>query len=452
MYEDSYSVLKQSGCDFFDIYKETSSIRLFEAKNKEVENIRVGRDDGVGVRMVKGLSTLFSSTYDTSEKSVFDVSKFLADYGSVSKNGSFNLIKPETVSAESYGGIYPKLDKIKDIFEIFNSIAYKHEEIQQVGLTYSDKIKEIEIINEQGQYVAEKRVYTVLFIEMTAKKEDVIQTSRKPFGYLGGFEFFESLNFESVAEDMTEKLIELIMSPPLEARMMSVVLSSSAGGTMIHEAVGHGLEADLVYESMSVYKNKLGEKVANSKITVVDDATRPMMRGSFVYDDEGSKAQNTLLIENGILKNYMFDKIYANFAQKETTGNSRRESYRFAPIVRMSNTYILPGEDDPEEIVASVDSGLFVKHMGGGQVNPVTGDFVFEVNEGYIIKNGKVGNMVRGATLIGNGPKVLEEIDMVGSDFGVEVGTCGKGGQGVPVTDGEPTLRIPSIMVGGSAL
>jgi len=451
MYEDAFYVLKHSSADFFDIYKENSYTRLIEAANRKIENIKIGKENGVGVRLVKGLSTLFSSTYDSSEKSVFEIAKFLSDAANP-QPGKFNINKEETKKVEQYGGYAPQTEKIKEIFDIFNNIAYKHKEIRQVNITYSDKQKNIEIINEKGICLSEERIYSVLFVEITAKRDNIIQSFRKPLGALGGFEFFLQFDFEKIAEDMTQKLLELIASPPLKARKMSVVLSSSAGGTMIHEAVGHGLEADLVYESMSVYKDKLGEKVANEQISVVDDSTKPKMRGSYFYDDEGSKAQNTLLIKNGVLKNYMFDKTYAKLAHKETTGNSRRESYRYAPIVRMSNTYILPGKENPDDIVASVEDGLLVKHMGGGQVNPITGDFVFEVNEGYLIEKGKIKHMVRGATLIGNGPKVLEEIDMVGNDFGIEVGTCGKGSQGVPVTDGEPTLRIPSIMVGGSDL
>jgi TldD protein len=451
MYEDAYSVLKNSDCDFFDIYKEDSFTRLIEAKNKKVDNVKIGYDSGVGVRLVRGLSTMFSSTYDYSEESVFSVAKFLAD-GNQNTNQTFEIIPIKEKDIESYGGVNPKVESVSEIFDIFNTVCYKYNQIKQVSLTFSDKTKVIEIINEQGEHVKETRDYIVFFVELTAKNGDIIQTSRRPFGALGGFEFLKGFDFNNIAFEMSEKLIELVLSPALPAKNMSVVLSAEAGGTMIHEAVGHGLEADLVYESLSVYKDKLNTKVANKKITVVDDATRPKMRGSFAFDDEGTPSQNTVLIENGILKNYMFDKTYAKVASLSSTGNSRRESYRFAPIVRMSNTYILPGSDNPDDIIASVDEGLLVKHMGGGQVNPITGDFVFEVNEGYLIERGRVKNMVRGATLVGNGPKVLEEIDMVGSDFGVEVGTCGKGAQGVPVTDGEPTLRIPSILVGGSAL
>ena len=451
MYEDTFAILKNDNCDFFDIYLEDSFVRLVEAKSGKIENVKISHNRGVGVRTVKGLSVLYSSSFDTSEENVYRMGKFLTGISNP-KAGVFVVSQDGERSIEMCGGYKPPMEKIKAIYDDFCSVAYKKKEIKQVSMTFSDRLKSVEIINETGEQLKEKRIYTVLYFEVTAADRDNYQTFRRPFSYLGGFECFENMDFKGLAQEMSEKLVELLHAPPLKAQKMTVVLSSKSGGTMIHEAVGHGLEADLVYESMSVYKDKLGQKVANEKITVVDDATRPKMRGSFYFDDEGTNSQNTVLIENGILKGYMFDKMYAQLAGRESTGNARRESFRFPPIVRMSNTYILPGNDDPDDIINSVNDGLFVVRMGGGQVNPTTGDFVFEVAEGYTIKNGKIGHMVRGATLIGNGPKVLEEIDMVGSDFGVDVGTCGKGGQGVPVTDGEPTLRIPSIMVGGSAL
>jgi TldD protein len=230
---------------------------------------------------------------------------------------------------------------------------------------------------------------------------------------------------------------------------MAVVLSSEAGGTMIHEAIGHGLEADLAQQGLSVYSKKIGEKVASSLITVVDDPTLPQKRGSYVFDDEGVASRRTILVEEGILKGYLYDRLSALEDGVESSGNGRRESYQHKPIPRMSNTMILPGKMSPEEIVHSVEKGLFVRKMGGGQVNTVNGDFIFEVNEGYLIEKGSVGEAVRGAILIGNGPQVLKEIDMVGSDLGFGIGTCGKDGQGVPVADAQPTLRIPELVVGG---
>ena len=218
---------------------------------------------------------------------------------------------------------------------------------------------------------------------------------------------------------------------------------------MIHEAVGHGLEADLAQSGLSVYSNRLGEQIASPLITVIDDSTLSGKRGSFRFDDEGIEAERTVLIEKGTLKTFMYDRLTAMKAGVRSTGNGRRESYKHRPIPRMSNTLITPGIADPAEILRSTPRGLYVKKMGGGQVNTVNGDFVFEVSEGYLIENGQIGEPVRGATLTGNGPQVLLSIDRVGSDLGFSIGTCGKDGQGAPVSDGQPTLRIPEITIGG---
>lgn len=252
-----------------------------------------------------------------------------------------------------------------------------------------------------------------------------------------------------VARVAAQRAIMLLDAPLAPSGPMPVVLVAESGGTMVHEAVGHGLEADLAREGLSVYQDKMGEMVANSLITVIDDPTIPGKRGSFLFDDEGTPAHRNILIHKGVLKNYMYNRLYAMRDGVESTGNGRRESYQHRPIVRMTNTLIAPGESDPDAIIRSVDKGLLVKRMGSGQVNTVNGDFVFEISEGYILKNGKIDHPIRGATLTGNGPETLKSIDMVGNDLGYGLGTCGKEGQGVPVGDAQPTLRIPEIIIGG---
>ena len=230
---------------------------------------------------------------------------------------------------------------------------------------------------------------------------------------------------------------------------MPIVISSEAGGTMIHEAVGHGLEADLAQQGLSVYSRRRGEAIASKVVTVLDDATLPNRRGSFRFDDEGVPSRRTVLVERGVLVGYLYDRMTAMHDGVEPTGNGRRESYRHRPIPRMTNTLIAPGRSSPDEVVRSVPKGFLVKKMGGGQVDTVTGDFVFDVQEGYLIENGEVGDPVRGATLVGNGPEVLKSIDMVADDLGFSIGTCGKDGQGVPVSDAMPTLRVAEMVVGG---
>jgi TldD protein len=231
---------------------------------------------------------------------------------------------------------------------------------------------------------------------------------------------------------------------------MPVVVSSLAGGTMIHEAIGHGLEADLAQQGLSVFSHKLGFQVASKLITVIDDATLPGKRGSFRFDDEGTPSQRTVLVEDGILKSYMYDRLSAMKDKVHSTGNGRRESYQNRPIPRMTNTFISPGKTPPSEVLRNTEKGLLVEKMGGGQVNTVTGDFVFDVQEAYLIEKGEKGDPVRGATLTGNGLQILQSIDIVGNDLGFSIGTCGKDAQGVPVTDAMPTLRIPEMIVGGT--
>jgi TldD protein len=218
---------------------------------------------------------------------------------------------------------------------------------------------------------------------------------------------------------------------------------------MIHEAIGHGLEADLAQYGMSVYAHKRGEQVASPLVTVIDDATLPHRRGSYRFDDEGVPSQRTVLVDKGTLSSYLYDRLAAARDKVPPTGNGRRESYRHRPIPRMSNTFIAPGDSAVDDIIKCTPRGLYVKRMGGGQVNTVTGDFVFEVQEGYMIEDGTIGEPVREATLSGNGPDVLKSIDMIASDLGFSIGTCGKDSQGVPVSDAMPTLRIQELVVGG---
>ena len=281
-----------------------------------------------------------------------------------------------------------------------------------------------------------------MIVIVIASKDGVTQTGMEPA--------FGDFDPERMADAASRRALLMLGAKHAPKGLMPVVISSSAGGTMMHEAVGHGLEADLAGQGLSVFKDKMGEQVASWIVTVVDDGTMEGMRGSFRYDDEGNPSQRTVLIENGILKAYLQSNITAKRMGMKPTGNGRRESYRNRPIPRMANTIVTKGNDDPEKLVASVSKGLFVRKMGGGQVNTINGDFVFEAQEAYLIENGKVGEPVRGATLIGNGPKVLMEIDMVGSDIGYGIGTCGKEGQGVPVSHGMPTIRIPSMTIGGA--
>jgi TldD protein len=263
-------------------------------------------------------------------------------------------------------------------------------------------------------------------------------------------DFWSGSDPQKIAFAALDRALLMLEAKPCPAGKMKVLLAGEAGGTVIHEACGHGLEADIVEKDHSIYRDKIGEKVAHDSVTMIDDPMIPCLYGSYRFDDEGTPARRNVLIENGVLKAYLTDILSAGTSNLPLTGNGRRQSYRNIPVPRMSNTFLAPGDSNFESMLAQTDSGLLVKKMGGGEVNPTTGDFVFYVSEAYIIKKGKVSHPVKGAILTGNGPDVLQNIISLGKDLYMDPGVCGKSGQGVPVTDGQPSMLIEGMTVGGS--
>ncbi|MEG2639272.1 MAG: TldD/PmbA family protein, partial [Clostridiales bacterium] len=340
---------------------------------------------------------------------------------------------------------------IGDMIKRVNEYAWQlNPLIKQVTIGYGDSQKEMLLANVKGRFVHRNSGRKRFFVKIVVKRNSDIETAMATLGDTQtSFLWTEKLLMEKV-DKAVENAINLLDAKDAPSGPMNVILSGTAGGTMVHEACGHGLEADHIEKGLSVYKDKLGQMVASPKITVIDDATIPNKYGSYEVDDEGEVGRKNILIRNGILEQYMFDIRTAQKMGKKSTGNGRRESYRFSPQVRMSNTYIAPGNDEPQAILADTKKGLFVKTMGGGQVNTNNGDFVFEVSEGYLIENGALTYPVKNATLIGNGPKTLGSVFALGSDLGFAIGTCGKGGQSVPVGDAQPTLGLSEVVVGGT--
>jgi TldD protein len=293
-------------------------------------------------------------------------------------------------------------------------------------------------------------VRTRFVVQVVAVRDGVVQTGFDGPGRSQGFELLEEFPPERVARNAAERAVAMLASRPAPAGEMPVVVASGNGGVLFHESSGHGMEADLVAKEASVYQGKQGLRIGVERFNGVDDATVEGGWGSFAFDDEGTPAQRTVLFENGVCTDYLTDLIRARQLGLRATGNGRRQSYADVPIPRMTNTYVLAGEDDPEEIIRQTPRGLYAKSLGGGQVNPVTGEFVFGVVEGYLIENGEVTTPVRGANLVGDGPSVIAAADALGTDFEVKEGICGKEGQGVPVGNGAPTMRIAQMTVGGT--
>ena len=437
--------------DIFIEYRRQTSLILEDSR---LDKIVSGTEAGAGIRLIFKGKTAYAFSNDLSEqalmKAASEVSKAASGKSAVSMLDltiqkpavDFNIkLLPEDIALEKKIAIVRKMDSSARGFD---------SRIKQVTAIYRDNVQKVQIANSEGFISEDERIYTSAIIQVISAEGDIIQTGYEPIGGFIGFELFEENDIEKISLDAARHAIMMLSAKRSPGGRMPVVITSQAGGTMIHEAIGHGLEADLAQEGLSVFSNKLGTEVASKLITVIDDSTIAKKRGSFRFDDEGTPSQRTVLVENGVLKRYMYDKLTAMKDRVESTGNGRRESYQDRPIPRMTNTFIAEGKHSPEQIILSLDKGLLVEKMGGGQVNTVTGDFVFDVQEGYLIENGKKGEPVRGATLTGNGPEILRSIDMVGTDLGFSIGTCGKDSQGVPVSDAMPTIRIPEMVVGGA--
>jgi TldD protein len=324
--------------------------------------------------------------------------------------------------------------------------------ITQVSANYADSRRRILVANSEGNLATDDQVRTLFAVSCVATGDTGMQTGRESVGHTMGFELFDRYDVEELARTAAGRALTKLSARPAPSGSMPVVIGSGGGGVLFHEACGHGLEADLVAKSASVFRGRVGERVASPGVTIVDDGTMDLEWGRFAIDDEGNPAQRNVLIEDGELTDYMWDFLRARKEGRPSSGNGRRQSYQHLPMVRMTNTYLLAGTDDPDDIIASTDSGVFVKHLGGGQVNTATGDFVFGMTEAYLIEGGEITEPLREGNLIANGPEVLTNIDALGDDFAMgPPGTCGKDGQGVPVGDGQPTLRVKSLTVGGTA-
>jgi TldD protein len=324
--------------------------------------------------------------------------------------------------------------------------------IKQVRARYGDSRRRILVANSDGLLAEDDQVRTLFVVSAVAFGDTGMQTGYESVGRTVGFELFDRVEVEEIARTSAQRAITKLAARPAPSGTMPVVIGPGGGGVMFHEACGHGLEKDLVDKGASVFKGRMGEQVASPLVTLVDDGTMAEEWGASAIDDEGTPVQRNVLIQDGVLTDYMWDFLRSRKAGRQVSGNGRRQSYQHLPMVRMTNTYMIDGQSDPADIVASTEKGVYVSHLGGGQVNTASGDFVFGMTEAYLIEDGKITDPIREGNLIGNGPKVLTEIDAVGNDFAMgHPGMCGKDGQGVPVGDGVPTLRVQALTIGGTA-
>jgi TldD protein len=447
----------RTGADFAEVFASDwrgTGVGLDDGK---IEQLSTGRNRGAGIRVIAGETTGFAHTADLSEAGLMAAARVAAEAARQGGGGikvvalttqAARIVSPIKIDPSTIGKA-AKVDLLRRVDDAARSAGGA---ITQVSAGYSDGRTRIVIANSDGLVAHDERVRTLLRVSAVANGDAGMQTGFDSLGHTMGFELFDKVQVEDVARAAAGRALTKLKARPAPSGSLPVVIKAGSGGVLFHEACGHGLEADLVAKGASVYRGKVGELVASPLVTLVDDGTMTHEWGAIAIDDEGHPSQYNVLIENGILTDYMWDYLRARKEGRPQSGNGRRQSYKDLPMVRMTNTYVLNGEENPADIIKDTANGVYVAHLGGGSVNTATGDFVFGMTEAYLIENGEITEPLREGNLIGNGPQVLRDIDRLGNDFAMgNPGTCGKDGQGVPVGDGQPTLRVKSMTIGGTA-
>jgi TldD protein len=445
----------RTGGDFAELFVEDRRSSAARLDDGRVEELTSGRDRGAGIRVVRGDTTGFAHTSDLTEAGLRAAAEAA---GAAARGGGGGVREvaltrrrpPRPGQAEILPHDVPKARKVELLRRAEDAARSVDGAIRQVAVTYGDSRRQILVANSDGLLASDDQVRTRTGVSCVAAADGILQTGYQTEGGTVGFELYDRVAVEDVARVAARRAVEMLKARPAPSGQVPVVLRKGAGGVLFHEACGHGLEADLVGKEASVFRGHVGERVASPLVTLVDDGTYAREWGTYGVDDEGHEAQRNVLIHDGELTDYMWDFLRARKEGRESSGNGRRQSYQHLPMVRMTNTYVLAGVEDPEEIIRQTPYGIYCVQMGGGQVDTASGDFVFGMTEAYLIENGRITAPLRAANLIGNGPEVLRAIDAVGNDFDTWAGTCGKDGQGVPVSSGQPTLRVAAMTVGGT--
>lgn len=456
------SVLGQmlgSQIDSADLYFQATQHESWMLEDGKVKEGGYSIDRGVGVRAISGEKTGFAYSDDIIMPALTEAAqaaRSIARQGTEGRVKAWNSVNGLQLYAPANPlGSLTSAAKI-DLLEKVDAEARRLDSrVKEVFVSLAGEHDVVMVLNSEGQLAADIRPLVRLNVSVIVEENGRRETGSAGGGGRSEYSFFfeqeRALGYAREAVRQALVNLEAVAAP---AGTMPVVLGPGWPGVLLHEAIGHGLEGDFNRKGTSAFTGKIGQRVASPLCTIVDDGTLPGRRGSLNVDDEGTPAERTVLIENGILKGYMQDKLNARLMKTQPTGNGRRESYASLPLPRMTNTYLLAGPHDPQEIIASVEKGLYAVNFGGGQVDITSGKFVFSASEAYLIENGKVTRPVKGATLIGNGPDVLTRVSMLGNDLKLDtgVGTCGKDGQSVPVGVGQPTLKVDALTVGGTNL
>jgi TldD protein len=451
---DTLEAALSTGGDFAEVFAEERTSTGAVTLNGAVERASWSAIRGLGIRVYSGFGAVYAYTNDLSRESLVKMAKEASIAAGEKKetgfSGSFERLK--------FSGLHPievyPAGKSKREYAERLRLAYEAAKgvsalVTEVGASYGSYTQNVLIANSDGLWAEDERTRTRVIVEAIATNAGEKQVSTRSPGAHKGLEFFGEIDIEEMARGAAESACRMLGAQLCPAGQMPVLIDNAFGGVIFHEACGHSLEATLVARNASVFSGKLGTRIASDIVTAIDDGTIPNAWGSLNIDDEGTKTRKNVLIENGILKSYMIDKLNARRMGLAPTGSSRRESYEYAPTSRMTNTYIAPGTDDINEMIASTEYGLYCKKMGGGSVQPSTGDFNFAVLEAYMIRGGKISEPVRGATLIGKGSEVLLDIDRIAGNLALGEGMCGSLSGAVPTCVGQPMIRVKKMTVGG---
>ena len=442
-----------SGGDFAEIFAERRQGFAAQIDESRIEGVQSGGEEGAGVRVVSDGTTYFAHVDGLApedlERAAAEAAAALGDGGAEPRPLQAVATTPERI--EQRPEAVPADRKAALLRELDERGRAQGDEVVQFSASYSEGRRQVTVANSEGLLIGDDRTRVRLGAQAVARRGDVAETGFETLGAHRGFELLED-DPALIAEQAAGKALTLLDADPAPAGSMTVVVGGGFGGVLFHEMTGHGLEADHIQKGASVYAGRLGERVAEPLLNAFDDGRLPGEWGTDAIDDEGTPRQKTMVIEEGRLTSFLYDRIRARADGVASTGNGRRESFRHLPIPRMTNTYIAPGDATPEQIISEVERGFYAVSFAGGQVEPATGDFVFGVSEGYLIEGGRVTRPCRGATLIGNCIDALAAIDAVGDDFEMKTGFCGKGGQRVPVGTGQGHVRIRELTVGGTAV
>ncbi|MGM0419405.1 MAG: TldD/PmbA family protein [Bacillota bacterium] len=442
-----------SGGDYAEIFVEKSVSNSIKMIGGAVDEANSGTDYGLGLRIFDKYNSIYAYTSNTDKGTLLH----LAQKASNALQGGRNLQVKSSEAKRSLNNHLIKIapdqvnqqDKLDLMKLAYNTASNYDDLIQQVVINYFDKNQDILFINSEGDYVTDTRVRTRLAISAVAALGDEKQTGSFAPGAHMGFEFYDQVDIKEYAREAARIATTMIKADYAPGGRMPVIIDNGFGGVIFHEACGHSLEATSVAKNTSVFADRLGDQIASDLVTAIDDGTIPNSWGSQNFDDEGLEMQKNVLIKDGILQGYLVDRLNGRRMNMDPTGSGRRESYKYAPTSRMTNTFIAAGESSVGDIINSVDYGLYASKMGGGSVDPSTGEFNFNVQEGYLIKAGKIAEPVRGATLIGKGEDILKKIDMVGDNLAHEQGVCGSISGAVPTNVGQPMIRVSELTVGG---